>query len=279
MTFPGRVIAVMALTLVVSASSLTLTACGTGRPPQIGSPSPTSVPTIPTDPAGQLAGLAAAAQDRTFVAGYTLKTSGRADRTIVASVATDGSWSVNVPGGALSGGADVSMVGTAKGTTYQCVLGGPATSLSTVKSTRTPTGSPSPSSSPTGPPPFAAPACVKIANGPTDIPAAYDPVVEHPFTDWLTVLSNRNAPISVFAATKLRGASGTCFSVEPSAASLAPVVEPGIFCFLPDGTLTAARLAIGTLTLIGTPAAAPPADSLPAPVTSGPAAPLTQTTS
>ena len=276
MTFPGRVVAVMALTLAVSASSLTLTACGTGRPPHLGSPSPTSVPTIPTDPAGRLAGLAAAAQDRTYVAGYTLKTSGRPDRTIVASVAADGSWSVNVPGGALDGGADVSIVGTPKTGTYQCVLGGAATSLSAVKSTPTPSGSPSPSSTPTGPPPFTAPACTKIATDPTDIPAAYDPVVEHPFTDWLTVLSNRNAPISVFAAAKLPNVSGTCFSVEPSAASLAPVVDPGIFCFTPDGTLTAAKLAVGTLTLVGTPAAGPPTNGLPAPVTSGPAAPLTR---
>ena len=97
------------------------------------------------------------------------------------------------------------------------------------------------------------------------IPAAYDPVVEHPFTDWLTVLSNRNAPISVFAATKLPARPARCFSVEPSAASLAPVVDPGIFCFHTGRHPDRGPLGVGTLTLIGTPAAGPPDEHAPGP--------------
>lgn len=248
---------------------LALSGCGTGHPPQLISngtdPGRSTAATAPTDPHGQLVGLVAAAQDRRYIAAYTLVTRGRADRTVLVSLAGDASWRVDVPGAALSGGADVSIVGNSTGT-YQCLLGGPATvPLSRLIST--------PSTVPT-PVTYPAPACVKVAAAGKPVPARYDPVIEHFFTDWLDVLINRNAPISVFHATPLPRSTGACFSVEPSAASLVPPIDAGIYCFLPDGTLTAATIAGNSLVLSGLPATAPPTNPLPAPVIAGPAAPV-----
>jgi len=285
----GRRPAVSTLTtlltaLGVAAAGLLLAGCGSDHPPSLVPNSPSAVPTGPTGAANQLAGLAAAALDRRYVAGYTYHSGGRADRIVVVSMATDGSWSVNVPGGALSGGANISMIGIPKavpGTaagTYQCVLGGPATtSASAPPSAPPPPVSPppsgSPSPTPTGPV-YLAPACDRVAGPGKDVPTKDDPGVEHVFTDWLSVLSSRNAPISVSAASPLSGTAGSCFSVEPSAASLAPVVDAGIFCFRQDGTMTAVRLASGTLTLSGDQAAPAPSTLLPAPASHGSAVPI-----
>jgi len=262
---------VASLTLALFVTTLGVAACGRTHPPQIGT---TSAPPVTTmDAADKLAGLAAAAQDQKFVAAYTFRVHGKPDRTVVTSVAQDGTWSVNVPGGALSGGVDVSIVGVKDGI-YQCVLGGSATTLAPAPSVAP--VSPSPSAAPSSPPRPAritAPACVRVAAANKPVPSRYDPRMEHPFTDWLAVLSSRNAPISVFAAQPVAGSSGTCFSVEPSAASLAPVVEAGIFCFLPSGVLTSMTLADASLTLVGTPAPGAPTNTLPGPVISGPAIP------
>ena len=105
------------------------------------------------------------------------------------------------------------------------------------------------------------------------MPSRYDPVIEHLFTDWPAVLINRNAAIAVSVARPLTDATGSCYSVEPNAASLAPPIDPGIFCYATDGTLTAAALDMGTLTLVDAPAPPPPTVTLPAPVVAGPAAP------
>jgi len=56
---------------------------------------------------------------------------------------------------------------------------------------------------------------------------------------------DRTAPISVFPASRLAHSTGACYSVESSSASLAPVIGSGIFCFTPDGTLTAAKIGAG----------------------------------
>jgi hypothetical protein len=266
---------VTALTLGLA---LTAAGCGSGQPPALGAPAPSSVPTVPTDPGAQLAGLAAAGLDRHFTAGYTWVTHGRAARTVVVSIATDGTWSVNVPGGALSGGADVSIIGGPKIATYQCVLGGAATSLAVAHTAPTPSGSPGTSANPAPTvAPFTAPVCMKLAASGATIPAAYDPIVEHPFTDWLSVLSDLNAPISVSRAGPLAGSTGSCFSVEPNSASIAPVVDAGIYCFRPDGTLTGAQITEGTVTLDGTVAPGPPTEGLPAPVSTGSPAPTRAT--
>jgi hypothetical protein len=258
-------------------ASLAVSGCGRTHPPQLGA-DPSSTATTPTGPADQLAGLAAAGLDRKYVAAYAYHVAGRADRTVVVSVANDGTWSVNVPGGALSGGADVSIIGNKTGV-YQCVLGGPATTAAvpnpspSVPASPSPGASPSMSPTPTGPV-YTAPACYKVAAAGHNVPSAYDPLMEHVFTNWLTAMSSRTAAISVFSAAPLPGSRGTCYSVEPSAASLAPVVDAGIFCFLPDGSITAVKLAAGTLTLEGNQAVAAPTNPLPAAVLTTPAAPV-----
>ena len=274
---PKRPRTVITLALALIVTTLGVAGCGQSHPPQINGGTTSREPTTPADPANQLAGLAAAARDNKFVAGYTYKSKGQADRTIVVSIALDGTWSVNVPGGALSGGADISVVSNPSGV-YQCVLGGAATTLAVktlTPSSSTPT-SPSPSTSASPPPPaYTAPACVKVAAAGKDVPTKYDPDVEHVFSDWLTIFTSRNAPISVFTAKPVTAATSSCFSVEPSAASLAPVVDAGIFCYDANGTLTSATLANSSLTLLGKPAPAAPTNTLPGPITQGPAAPTT----
>jgi hypothetical protein len=272
-TLQKRQRTVTSLVLALFVTTFGVAGCGRSHPPHIGGPTTPAATTL--GPADRLAGFAAAAQDQKYVAAYTYRSHGHADRTVVVSVAQDGTWSVNVPGGALGGGADVSIVGTKDGV-YQCVLGGVATTLGPPPSVA-PVVSPSPGASPSPPPPaptrITAPACTKVAAAGHTVPSRYDPIMEHPFTDWLTILSSRNAPVSVFNAQPVTGAAGTCFSIEPSAASLAPVVQAGIFCFLANGTLTSMTLANSSLTMVGTPAPGAPTNTLPGPITPGPAVP------
>ena len=115
---------------------------------------------------------------------------------------------------------------------------------------------------------------MKVAAAGGRVPARYDPVFEHLFTDWLGVMLDRNAPISVSVVPPLPHATGACYSVEPSAVSLAPVMGAGIFCFAPDGTLTAAKINQGTILIAGPAVAPAKTTTLPAPVTDGPPAPV-----
>lgn len=87
-------------------------------------PSPLPSATLDTRPADRdrLAGLAAAAKDKRYVATYTLTTPNRPDRTVTAAFAADGSWVVAVPGGALSGLADIAIYRSGAGL-FQCLLG------------------------------------------------------------------------------------------------------------------------------------------------------------
>jgi len=278
-------IAVTALT-----AAATLTSCGAGHPPSLTDPTPSSaIPTGPVDAVGQLAGLAAAAHDQRYVAAYTLSGTGTPGRSLLASLATDGTWQVDVEGGALGGGGNVAIIGLKTGT-YQCLLNGPATTAAiptpppaapptpspttsagaSVKPSNSTSASPSPSPTPVR---YPAPVCVKVAAAGKPVPKKYDPVFEHIFTDWLAVMLDRTAPISVFPASRLAHSTGACYSVESSSASLAPVIGSGIFCFTPDGTLTAAKIGAGTLTISGSAVAAPPTTTLPAPISAGPAAP------
>jgi hypothetical protein len=260
---------VIAVAVIAVTAAGALAACGSGRPPVLGDPAPTVAATQPTDAPGQLAGLAAAAQDHRFVATYTLVTKDRPNRNVLVSLAADGSWRVDLPGGALSGAADVSMVGNATGI-YQCLLSGAGTNaLGTAPSD-------APSTDPSAPPviSYPAPACVKVAAAGGGVPKKFDPGVQHVFTDWLGVMLDRDAPIEVFPATALAHAAGACFSVEPSSASLAPPIDAGVYCFTADGAMTAASTDAGTLTLNPGTAPAPPTNSLPGPITTGPAAPI-----
>ncbi|GIG85156.1 hypothetical protein [Plantactinospora endophytica] len=214
-----------------------LAGCGADDPaPAATTPAPAT--TKPTQPREQLAALAAAAQDRQMTAVYTLTVSGQPNRSISVFRAADRSWRVDIPAGALGGTADVSLVQNGAGL-FQCAL---------------------PSA---GYPESAG--CVRVADPGQPLDPGIDPRMRHPFTDWPEVLTDRRAPLSV-ATAELPGAQGSCFAVESTSASVGPPLDPGIYCFAADGTLTAARLPAGTLTLAGTPAAAPATVALPGPV-------------
>jgi hypothetical protein len=229
-----------AVTLVVPV--LLLAGCDSAPPTPEPTTSQSPPPTGAPEARDQLAALAAAAEDRHLVASYTLSASGRPDRTVTVTDATDGSWRVDIPGGALGGTADVSVAQTGDGI-YQCAL------PSALR--------PDPAS------------CVRVAPPDGRLAAAVDPRVQHLFSDWLTVLTDHEAPLAVSTSKPPNGARGSCFSVDSTSASLLAPLEIGIYCYDPDGTLTAARLALGTLLLAGAPAAAPPTITLPGPIGAG----------
>ncbi|WP_238359768.1 MULTISPECIES: hypothetical protein [Micromonospora] len=226
----------------VFALSVLLVGCSADPPAD--PPPPTSAPRpVGMDAArDELAAHAAAAQDRHLVARYTLRVDGEADRLVLVTSANDGSWRVDVPGGALGGTADISLAATTDGL-FQCAL---------------PT--------PTRPEPAS---CVRLGERDDTLPRRLDPRVQHPFTDWLDVLTDRRAPLSVSPAMAPAGASGSCYSVETTAASINPPLDVGIYCFDADGTLTAVRAAFGTLTLAATPEPAPASVQLAGPVVEG----------
>jgi hypothetical protein len=229
----GAVRATLGLLLLAAAAATA--GCGSGAP--VAPPTPTLVPAPPAAPRDLLAAYAAAAQDRRLVATYVLSSPDRPDRTISVTRAVDGSWRVDLPGGALGGQADVSMAQNGDGL-YQC---------------RLPTaGSPE------------SVGCVRVADPGQPVDADLDPRLQHLFTDWPEVLTDRQEPLAVSTA-ELAGARGHCFAVDSTSASVSPPLDPGIYCYEPDGTLTAARLAAGRLRLAGEPAPAPATIPLPGP--------------
>ncbi|MEU8299147.1 hypothetical protein AB0C04_17920 [Micromonospora sp. NPDC048909] len=214
-----------------------LVACATDQPT---TPPPAEPEPVAVDAArDELAGLAAAAQDRHLVASYTQTRAGQPDRTIVVTSANDGSWRVDVPGGALGGAADISLAATPDGL-FQCGLPSAAR--------------PEPAS------------CVRLGDRDDNLPRRLDPRVQHPFTDWLDVLTDRRAPLSVSPAKPLPGAGGACYSVETTSASLNAPLDVGIYCYEQDGTPTAVRTEHGTLKLAGPPGPAPVTVQLAGPV-------------
>jgi hypothetical protein len=182
----------------------------------------------PLDAHTQLAGLAATAKDRRFQAGYTFSQAGRSPRTVLVVLAADGSWRVDMP-------ANVAVAGTRQGL-YQCRLAGQQS-------------------------------CTKVAAAGGTFPPSVDPRVQHPFVDWLDPLTDRAAALSVAPARLLPGARGTCFSVEANSAALTPPVDPGIYCYDADGTLTGLRVSFGTLVLATAVSPPPPTITLPGPLT------------
>jgi hypothetical protein len=218
-------------------AGITLTGC-TGGPDPLSSASPTpgvtgSAALQAADAWGQLAGRVAAAQDRRYTASYQLTASGKAPATLSVSVANDGSWEVVIPGGALGGTATVAIAHTTAGW-YQCPM-------------------------------LPTPTCIALPGG---LPVKSDPRFQHIFTDWLDVLINRQSAISVAAANPIAGSRGQCFSVEPNAAGLAAPMDAGIYCFDSDGTLTAAKIAAGSLA-VGASGAPLASVTLPGPVVAG----------
>jgi hypothetical protein len=190
----------------------------------------------------ELAARAALAQDYRFSALYTWDAAGREPRSVVATVAADGSWRVDVPGGALGGTADVSIVQTAEGV-FQCALPSATNPVN--------------------------PACVRVANPDKRVPHEYDPQVERVFRQWLGVFTDRQAALSVVPAQPLPNAHGDCYSIDGISASLKAPVDVGIYCYAENGLLTAARVNYGTVTLAGAPAPAPAKVDLPGPVVGG----------
>jgi hypothetical protein len=191
----------------------------------------------------RLAALAATAKDRRYVATYLLTSPDRRDRHVTAAFGNDGTWVVAVPEGALSGLADIAIYGSVDGL-YQCLLGPAAGTVG-----RRPDLEP------------LNPSCVLI----TTLEPGEDPRVQHVFTDWIERLRDRASAISVRSVT-LPAVNGSCFSVESTAAALAPPVDPGVYCYAADGTLTYARTGFGTLLLASEVSPAPPSVALPAPV-------------
>jgi hypothetical protein len=241
---------------LVTALAASLAGCG-DDPGPITAPTPTTPPSVLPAERDQLAALAAAAKDNRYVATYTLVTSKRADRTVTVATATDGTWVVAVPAGALSGLADIAIYHSSTGT-FQCTLGPAAGTAGT-----------RPDLEPIAAGCVAAPTPATAGAAPT-LPTANDPQVEHIFTDWIDALVDRATALSVAPAPALPGARGTCFSVESTAAALAPPVDPGVYCYDATGVLTAARVGFGTLTLTGPVAAAPPSVTMPGPVVARP---------
>jgi hypothetical protein len=220
-------------------AALALCGCTTASGPPAAAADQKPLPSVaPLDARAQLAGLVATAKDRHFTAGYAYTPTGGSARTLTVALATDGTWRIDVPGGALGGQADVALAGTRKGL-YQCRLG------------------------------VDRPTCVKAADPGGSWPDWADPQVQHPFVDWFEPLTDREAALSVAAAPLLDGARGACFSVEANSAALAAPIPPGIYCYDVDGTLTGFRTAFGSLALATRASPAPPTITLPGPITQG----------
>lgn len=221
--------------------------CGGSTPQAQRNPSPSAASAVPNNdpaqPRARLAARAAAAKDLRQAVSYLWKAGGRPDRTVSVQRAADGSWRVDIQGGAHGGAVDIALVFTG-GVLHQCAL-------------------------PTGP--ERRTGCVRL-EGP--LPRTADPKVWHLFSDWLNLFTDRAQPLEVSLVAPLPGAAGECFSIESSAVSMPSPLEAGIYCYEKDGTLTAARMSAGTLLLAGQPAPAPPAVPLPGPIVPGGPLPL-----
>lgn len=220
-------------------------ACGgsTAAAPTPPASTPPAADTAP-DARVDLAGKAAAAQDKAYAALYTLDDDGDGrQHNVVATVAADGTWRVDVSKVMLGDSTDVSIVSTAAGV-YQCTVSSPSNPIT--------------------------PGCVKVAAAGKRVPKDNSPQVERLFRQWLPVFRDRQSPLSVTQVEPLAGAQGTCYSVDSIAASIKPPVDIGIYCYANDGVLTAARVGFGVLKLVSQ-VAGPATVALPGPESPGPA--------
>jgi hypothetical protein len=233
-----------ALTAAVLAASAA--ACGDAAPAAPSAQPSTSTPSLGPDlgaARSDLAARAALAVDRKFAALYSFDAPGEPSRAVVATVATDGSWRVDIAGGAQGGLADVSIVQNATGV-FQCSLSSATNPIN--------------------------PTCVRVADTGKRVPTEYDPKVERVFRQWLRVFTDRKAALSVTTAQPLQDTPGSaCFSIDSISASMSAPVDVGIYCYATDGLLTAAKVDFGTLTIASQPAAAPAAVNLPGPIVAG----------
>ncbi|GAA4933618.1 hypothetical protein [Actinoplanes utahensis] len=214
-----------ALTVVLL--TVGLAGCGDSDTPEATPASPSAAPSVAApEPAArdELAGLAALALERRYAARYSFDDGRGTPREVVAAVAQDGTWRVDIPGGALGGSAGVTIIRVPTGL-YQCTLATPALPVS--------------------------PTCVRVAEGGDKVPRRYDPGVQRLFRQWLAVFTDRRAALAVSAVPPLDGAQGACYAVDSVTASLDPPVDVGIYCYAPDGLLTAAQVDFGVLKLVG----------------------------
>src|SRR6185369_4109514 len=108
----------LAVPLGIGLGAALLVACG-GPPAD---PSPTQGTTAnPTD-RDALAGLAAAAKDRRYIATDTLSVAKASDRTVTVAFGAENTWMVAIPGGALGGLADIAIY-SGPGGLFQCAIG------------------------------------------------------------------------------------------------------------------------------------------------------------
>jgi hypothetical protein len=225
---------------VVTLLALGLPAGCTADEPE--TPAPSSVPPPSAsgpaaDASNELAGLAALALDRRYAALYSWDVGDGRPRNVIAMVANDGTWRVDVQRGAQGGTADVSIVRTAAGL-HQCSTG-------------------------------VNPVCVLVAEKGDKVPGRYDPKVQRLFRQWLPAFTDRHEALAVSAVRPLDGAQGACYSVDSVSASLDAPVDVGIYCYAADGLLTAARVNFGVLKLVKQ-VDPPPTVQLPATVANTP---------
>lgn len=232
--------------MLLSTAALLLTgvAACSGAPETV--PPPASTAPSQTAAAGDardsLAAKAALAMDKAYAALYSLDDGDGRSRNVVATVGRDGTWRVDVSGGALGGTADVTIASTAAGV-FQCTLGSQSNPITST--------------------------CVKVAKPGKPVPDGYDPKVQRLFRQWLPVFTDRQAALAVTQVQPLAGAKGSCFSIDSISASLAAPVDIGVYCYADDGVLTAARVGFGVLKItsqVEGPATVP----LPGPEVAGP---------
>jgi hypothetical protein len=200
-----------------------LAACGDDTPKPAPSPSPAPPPAVDDNARNDLVGRAALAQDKSYAALYSLDDGTGTPRDVVATIAADGTWRVDVAKGAFGGTTDESIVSTAAGV-YQCTVATAANPIT--------------------------PACVRVADKGKPVPAKYDPRVERLFQPALNVFTDRQAAIAVTEVAPLAGAKGDCYSIDSISAALDAPVDVGIYCYATDGVLTAVRVGFGVLKLV-----------------------------
>jgi hypothetical protein len=208
--------------------------------PAPGTPSVSASAAEAPEARSAFAGLAALALDRRYAALYTLE-SGGSSREIVAAVADDGTWRVDIPAGALGGTAGVTIIRVPAGL-YQCTLSTPSAPVS--------------------------PTCIRVAEKGDKVPRRYDPRVQRLFRQWLPVFTDRKAPLAVSPVQQLAGVDGACYAVDSVTAALDQPVDVGIYCYSADGLLTGARVDFGLLKLVRS-VAGPKSLQLPGPEVAG----------
>lgn len=228
----------LAVSVLFTLAAATLTACG-GSTVDTAEPSPSPAPPVTSgrapigtaSAAGELAGLAAAAKGREYSAVYEYTRPKREPVEVTVDMAAGDRWSVEVPGGAQGGKADITIARD-RDTYLQCVDAKPDV-------------------------------CAPIEVKDEAIPAKIDPVVQHVFTDWLDVFLNRSSPISVARTDRIKGVKGQCFWLERNSVTVSSPVPNGVYCLRTDGIITAVKADFGLLRLDGEPRPAPSKLKLP----------------